>query len=131
MVAKEGSERKESSWLHKMRNGSNRQTRMVWLTGIFIIILIAGGVVLGLFLSRKAPANQQPVALGGSADSVSTSTSGSSSAAAASNSAAPSSQTSLHVTPTFTLKNREPDPSPLAVRLAEIHAAAADARRLH
>jgi len=124
MVAKEGSERKESSWLHKMRNGSNRQTRMVWLTGIFIIILIAGGVVLGLFLSRKAPSNQQPVALGGSADAVSTSAS-SSSSVSASNSAAPSSQTSLHVTPTFTLKNREPDPSPLAVRLAEIH------RRLH
>jgi hypothetical protein len=111
-----------------MRNGSNRQTRMVWLTGIFIIILIAGGVVLGLFLSRKAPSNQQPVALGGSADAVSTSAS--SSSVSASNSAAPSSQTSLHVTPTFTLKNREPDPSPLAARLAEIHAADAAARRL-
>jgi hypothetical protein len=105
-----------------MRNRSNRQTRMVWLTGIFIILLIAGGVVLGLFLSRKAPSNQQPVALGGSADSLGTSTSGSSSVGGGtSKPAAQPSQTSFHVTPTFTLKNREPGPSPLAVRLAEMH----------
>ena len=117
-----------------MRNGSNRQSRMVWLTGIFIILLIAGGVVLGLFLSRKAPSNQQPVALGGSADATSVSGGASSVGGATSKSAAHSSQTSFHVTPTFTLKNREPDASPLVVRVAEIHADAAvvaAARRLH
>ena len=118
-----------------MHNGSNRQSRMVWLTGIFIILLIAGGVVLGLFLSRKAPSDQQPVALGGSADATSVSGGAASSVGGAtSKSAAQSShQTSFHVTPTFTLKNREPDASPLVVvRLAEINAAAvAAARRLH
>ena len=63
-----------------------------------------GGVVLGLFLSRKAPSNQQLVALGGSADSLATSTLGSSvdGGVTAAWSAAPSSQTSLHVTPTYT-----------------------------
>jgi hypothetical protein len=102
-----------------MRNGSNRQSRMVWFTAILLILLITGGIILGLFLSRKAPANQQPVPLGGSADSLGTSTTSSSSAASATvSSPAQSSQTSLHVTPTFTLNNREPDPSPLAVHLA-------------
>ena len=96
-----------------MRNRSNRQTRVVWFTAVFIIILIAGGVVLGLFLSRKAPSNQAPVPLGGSADNgLGTSTS---SSVAASNHAQPSQSSSFHVTPTLTLKNREPDPTPLAV----------------
>ena len=106
-----------------MRNRSNRQTRAVWFTGILIVILIAGGVVLGLFLSRKAPSNQAPVPLGGSADNgLGTSTS---SVVAASKSAQ-GSQTSFHVTPTLTLNHREPDPTPLAVLPAkrfEMHAA--------
>ena len=107
-----------------MRNRSNRQTRAVWFTAILIIVLIAGGIVLGLFLSRKAPANQQPEALGGSADSLATSAS-SSSVSTASTAAQPS-KTSLHVTPTYTLNHREPEPSALAIRLAYhfgIHAA--------
>ena len=104
-----------------MRNRSNRQTRVVWFTGILIICLIAGGIVLGLFLSRKAPASQQPVALGGSADSLATSSS-SSSVSTTSVSAQPS-KTSLHVTPTFTLNHREPDPSPLAAKHFRMHAA--------
>lgn len=112
-----------------MRNRSNRQTRAVWFTAILIIILIAGGVVLGLFLSRKAPANQQPVALGGSADSLATSTSSSSVVGSTASKLAQHSQTSLHVTPTFTLNHREPNPSPLAVRLAE-HFGMHAARRL-
>ena len=107
-----------------MRNRSNRQTRWVWFTAILIILLIAGGVVLGLFLSRKAPSNQAPVALGGSADSLATS----SSVVSTATKAQPS-QTSLHVTPTFTLNHREPEPSPLAIRLAQ-HFGMQAARRL-
>ena len=105
-----------------MRNRSNRQTRAVWFTAILIIILIAGGVVLGLFLSRKAPANQPPVALGGSADSLATSSSGSSVVGSTASKAALSSQTSLHVTPTFTLNHREPDESPLPAKHFKMHA---------
>jgi hypothetical protein len=117
MVAKDGRERKESSWLHKMHNRSNRQTRMVWFTAIFIFLLIAGGVVLGVFLSRKSPSSQQPVPLGGSADSRATTTS--SVVSSATKHTQQPSQTSLHVTPTLTLNHREPGPSPLAVRLAQ------------
>jgi hypothetical protein len=108
-----------------MRNRSNRQTRMVWFTAIFIIMLIAGGVVLGLFLTRKSPSNRQPVPLGGSADSRATSTSSS----AVSSATPKPSQTSLHVTPTLTLNHREPGPSPLAVHIAQ-HFGMQAARRL-
>ena len=101
-----------------MRNRSNRQSRMVWFTGILIFILIVGGVVLGLVFTRKAPPNQQPEPLGGSADSLSTTISSSSAVSSSSKPAQPS-QTSLHVTPTYTLNHREPEPSPLAVRLAQ------------
>jgi hypothetical protein len=102
-----------------MRNRSNRQTRVVWCTAILIFLLIAGGIVLGLFLSRKAPSNQQPVPFGGSADSLATSTTSSSSAVSSASKPAQSLQMSMHVTPTFTLNNREPEPSPLAERLAQ------------
>ena len=100
---------------------------MVWCTAILVLLLIAGGIALGLFLSRKAPSNQAPMALGGSADSLSTSVS--SSSVSSSSTPAQPSQTSLHVTPTFTLNNREPDPSPLVVRLAQ-HLGMQAARRL-
>ena len=111
-----------------MRNRSNRQSRVVWFTGIVIVLAIIGGIVLGLYLSHKTPSSQQPVPLGGSADSLSTSTSSSSVVSSSSKPAQPS-QTSLHVTPTLTLNHREPDPSPLAVRLAQ-HFGMHDARRL-
>jgi hypothetical protein len=102
-----------SSWLHKTRNGSNRHTRVVWSTAILILVLIAGGVVLGVFLRRNAPASQQPTALGGSADnSLATSTS---SVVNTMTGLGQPSQTSLHVSPTLTLANRGPEPSPSAV----------------
>ena len=104
-----------------MRNRSNRLSRVIWFTGILIFLLIVGGVVLGLVLTRKAPSNQQPEPLGGSADSLATSTSASSSAVVSASKPAQASQTSFHVTPTYTLNHREPEPSssPLAVRLAQ------------
>ena len=96
-----------SSWLHKARNGSNKYTRMVWVTAVILLLLIAGGIALGVFLRRNVPANQQPTALGGSANnSLVTSTS-----SVVSGPATQASQTSLHVSPTFTLGKREPEPS--------------------
>ena len=105
-----------SSWLQQMRNGTNRYSRAVWVTAIIIIILLAGGLVLGLFLRRNAPAHQQPKPLGGSADSLATSTS-------ISQTATGSQPSSLHVSPTLTLKNREePTPSTVPSKHLRMHA---------
>lgn len=116
MVAKEGNERsqKESSWLHQTRNGSARFSRGIWVTAVLIILLIAGGVALGVFMRRNAPSHQQPKVFGGSADSLATSTSVSS--LAPSGLSSPTASSSLHVSPTLTLKNREePESTPPAV----------------
>jgi len=59
-----------SVWLQKTAVSAKK--------GILIVLLIAGGIVIGVFLSRKTPSNQPQVALGGSADSQATSTSSSS-----------------------------------------------------
>ena len=95
-----------------MRSGSNRYSRGVWVVAIFLLLLIAGGVTLGLVLRRNAPANQQPAALGGSADSLATSTSSVvTSSKAAGPAGAPGPPSPTGVSPTLTLKNRE-EPTP-------------------
>ena len=96
-----------SSWLHKMHDGSNRHSRAVFVAAIVLLLLIAGGVALGLFMRRNAPAHQQPTALGGSDDSLATPTASVATPTAAPGPGLPSQSTSLHVSPTFTLNNRE------------------------
>ena len=102
-----------SSWLHQMRNRSNRFSRGVWIMAILILLLIAGGVAIGLFMRRNAPSHQQPKAFGGSADSLATSTSVAPTTAPPGR-PSPTSSSSLHVSPTLTLKNRE-ESTPSAV----------------
>ena len=84
-----------------------RHARVVWFTAILVLGLITGGVVLGVFLRRNTPAHQQPAALGGSADSLATSTSSSVARTMITPGNTQPSQTSLHVSPTLTLANRE------------------------
>jgi len=119
MVAKEGNgkSQKESSWLHQMRDGSNRASRGVWVAAIFLLLLIAGGVALGLIMRRNAPAHQQPKAFGGSADNLATSTSiaVAPTVAPGNGPGLPSQTSSLHVSPTLTLHNRA-ESTPLAIR---------------
>ena len=95
-----------------MRSGSNRYSRGVWVVAIFLLLLIAGGIALGLVLGRNAPANQQPAALGGSADSLGTSTSSVvTTSKAAGPVAPPGAPSQIGVSPTLTLTNRE-EPTP-------------------
>jgi len=117
MVAKEGNgkSQKESSWLHQMRDGSNKHSRGVLVTAMILLFLIAGGVALGFFMRRNAPAHQQPKAFGGSADSLATSTSVAVTPTPAPGPGHPSQTSLLHVSPTLTLNNREV-PTTLAVR---------------
>ena len=68
IVAKEPDSKDESSWLKKSQNRSNQMTRYVWIIGIFLIVVILGGIGIGIYLSRNSPGHQQPTAIGGSAD---------------------------------------------------------------
>ncbi|KIJ06074.1 hypothetical protein PAXINDRAFT_20714 [Paxillus involutus ATCC 200175] len=109
MVAKE--EKKPSSWLTKTQNGSSRLSRWVWFIGVVLFICIGVGSGVGWYLSHKSPSNQQPTAVGGSANE----TTGPNSPTTAANGHSTSS--SLHVTPTNTVARRAamPDPTPAPV----------------
>ncbi|KAF9046204.1 hypothetical protein BJ165DRAFT_1134679 [Panaeolus papilionaceus] len=123
IVAKEENRKpnalKESSWLKKMQTQGNKHSRSVWIVGIILIVLIAGGVGFGVWATRNSPDNQAPTILGGSdgkataASAVASSTSVAGKGGAAAGAGGPS--TVLHVTPTFTVDRRE-EPVPTAVR---------------
>ncbi|KAF8965963.1 hypothetical protein BDZ97DRAFT_1756967 [Flammula alnicola] len=95
---------KESSWLHKTRNGSDRLSRWVWVVGVILLICIAGGIGVGVYLTRNNPGHQAPTAIGGSADNLATYTS---SAAVATGAGGKTLSSSLHVSPTNTVKRRD------------------------
>ncbi|KAF8182345.1 hypothetical protein BJ912DRAFT_1061814 [Pholiota molesta] len=101
MVVKEESTKKgpkESSWLHQTKSRTARYSRWVWITGMILIIVIAGGTGAGVYLTRNSPGNQQPTAIGGSANNAATATSAA---------AGGTSSSSLHVSPTNTVARRE------------------------
>ncbi|KAF8645172.1 hypothetical protein AX16_007999 [Volvariella volvacea WC 439] len=99
MIAKEPTANKESSWLRKTRDGSNRLSRWVWVVGLLLLIAAAGGIGLGWYISHNSPDHQPPTALGGSANE-----------AAPVESSTPvvnqQTRTSFHVTPTHTIDAR-------------------------
>ncbi|TFK26842.1 hypothetical protein FA15DRAFT_250530 [Coprinopsis marcescibilis] len=63
MIAKDEGNKKESSWLHKTRNGKSRLSRWVWLIGIVLLLLIGGGVGLGIYVTRNNAEHQEPTIL--------------------------------------------------------------------
>ncbi|KAG6820627.1 hypothetical protein H0H93_014230 [Arthromyces matolae] len=105
MVAKvensKDSSQKTSLWLRNTQDGSHRLSRWVWVTGILILCIIGGAVGLAYHFSHNSPSNQQPTALGGSANEAATATTSSSVSVNA------NSSTSRHVSPTLTINNRE------------------------
>lgn len=94
-------QRTSSSWLHQTKSGAARHSRWVWIIGIILIILIAGGAGVGYYLTRNSPGNQQPTAIGGSANNLATAVVPTSTAAGGS-----MSSSSLHVSPTNTVARR-------------------------
>jgi hypothetical protein len=122
MVAKDDAmaNHKPSSWLEKTEGGTNRLSRLVWVVGIVLLLCIGAGAGLGWYLTHNQPSNQQPKALGGSADEqapVTASVSSSSSSVAA-----PASSSSPHVSPTNTVARRKalPEPSSVAIHMMHI-----------
>lgn len=62
-------EAERSSWLAKNSGKSSRYTRSVWIAGLLIILLAAGGIGIGIFLSlHNSSNNTRPNTLGGAAD---------------------------------------------------------------
>ncbi len=103
IVAKEPESKDESSWLKKTQNRSNQLSRYVWIVGIFLIVVILGGIGVGIWLSRNSPGHQQPTAIGGSADhslDAATTPKATQTKTGATNSV-------KHISPTNTVKRRE------------------------
>lgn len=92
-----------SSWLDQTLNRSKSYSRWVWFGGLFLLLVIAGGIGVGVWATRNNPGHQQPTAIGGSADNLVTSVVSSSTAGVA----AAGKSTSLHVSPTNTVARRE------------------------
>jgi hypothetical protein len=98
-------------------------SRWIWVIGMFLAICIAGGIGVGWYFAHNSPPNQQPVAIGGSADeglSTSATTTSSLKGHASSVSSSP------HVTPTNTVARRAaypyPEPTPVGVPIQLVHA---------
>ncbi|KAJ6462039.1 hypothetical protein C8R47DRAFT_1158845 [Mycena vitilis] len=96
----------KSSWLEKNEGKSSRHNRTLWIVGFIFVLLAAGGIGIGIFLSFRNPSNaSRPDALGGSADITSA---GGIAATVAGGSgggadAAATTSSALHVTPTNTV----------------------------
>ncbi|KAJ7134820.1 hypothetical protein C8R44DRAFT_771537 [Mycena epipterygia] len=60
----------KSSWLEKNEGKSSRYSRRIWVIGLFFVLLAAGGIGIGVFLSFKNNSSNstRPDAIGGAAD---------------------------------------------------------------
>jgi hypothetical protein len=66
MVAhKQEDKRKSLDWLQKNQARGNRFKGIMWACGFIVVALVAGGVVLAWFLTRKNPDHGIPSAVGG------------------------------------------------------------------
>ncbi|KAF7298848.1 hypothetical protein MIND_00832600 [Mycena indigotica] len=112
MVAKDPSEKGPSQWLQKTQNGTSKQRRWVWIVGIILIILAAGGIGLGVYVSEQAKPHYRPDAIGGSANEGTralSSTKGGSGPTSIKG-ALGGATSVLHVKPTNTVARRAPVP---------------------
>ncbi|KDQ62544.1 hypothetical protein JAAARDRAFT_44863 [Jaapia argillacea MUCL 33604] len=106
MIAKE--DRKESPWLKKTQSGSTRLSRWVWIIGMLLLLCIAGGIGIGIYISHKNQSNTGPKAIGGSADEAATVTTTTTAISSAATVKAVGVTTgSPHVSPTNTVARRD------------------------
>ncbi|KAI0250771.1 hypothetical protein BJV78DRAFT_1282999 [Lactifluus subvellereus] len=118
MVARQESKtpysQKQSAWLRKAQNDTNRMSRWVWVVGLLLLTCAGLGIGVGWYASHKAPPHQDPTAFGGgdSQRAIPTSSQGQG-----------VNHSSLHVTPTNTVARRSafPDPLPTPAPNAPIH----------
>ncbi|TDL22112.1 hypothetical protein BD410DRAFT_788796 [Rickenella mellea] len=103
-----------STWLKKTETGYSRLSKLVWLIGVLILLVIGGAIALTLWQTRSNSTHRVPVAIGGSAnDGVPTGSSSSTTSKHATNgllgsaTGGPSSSSSPHVSPTNTVQKRD------------------------
>ncbi|KAF7299685.1 hypothetical protein HMN09_00974000 [Mycena chlorophos] len=61
----------KSSWLEKNEGKSSRYYRLLWILGVVFVVLAAGGIAIGIYLSFHSNSNIRPDTLGGQADNTS------------------------------------------------------------
>lgn len=117
VVKEEGNRKSTSSWLEKTQNGTANLSRLVWIIGVLLLIIIAGAIGFGWYVSHNSTTTTSPKALGGSEGQGQdyTITPSSTQAGAAS--------TTKFVTPTNTVAKRwpMPEPSPGVMHAIHIH----------
>ncbi len=91
-----------SLWLRKTQSGTNRLSRWVYVLGIVLLVLIAGGIALGVYASKKDDdsTHEPPTVFGGAANEASVPDVGDK------KEGSPTVRSSFHVQPTRTLDNR-------------------------
>ncbi|KAF7314346.1 hypothetical protein MKEN_00907200 [Mycena kentingensis (nom. inval.)] len=97
----------KSSWLQKNEGKSSRYSRLMWIVGFFFVLLAAGGIAIGIFLSfRNNSSNVRPDTLGGSANVASAAVTAAGGGGGVATTAARlggTTSSALHVSPTNTV----------------------------
>ncbi|KAI0755298.1 hypothetical protein C8Q80DRAFT_1094703 [Daedaleopsis nitida] len=127
---------KQSIWLRKTQNGTTRMSRWVWIIGVTLLIIIAGAIGLGWYVSHNNTTSTAPKAIGGSANEKANESASVAAAAAAAATGAHGVSTtdqSLHVSPTHTVAKRifEAVPTAAAVYPVEPRSGNGSVHRVH
>lgn len=116
VVREEGGRKNTSSWLEKTQNGSAHLSRMVWIIGILILVIIGGAIGFGWYISHNSTTTTHAKALGGSEGQGQDLSITQTSTAAGGTS-------SEVVRPTLTVQKRwpVPEPTPASVHVVHVH----------
>ncbi|KAJ8519025.1 hypothetical protein ONZ45_g4005 [Pleurotus djamor] len=105
MIAKDETQKTESSWLKKTQSGTSRLSTWVYVIGILLLILIAGGIGIGVYASQGSNSGDPPTAIGGSANQAGDTS------VVGTKQGGPTVRSSILVQPTRTLDDRDVSPA--------------------
>ncbi|KAI9057467.1 hypothetical protein FKP32DRAFT_1547912, partial [Trametes sanguinea] len=132
MVAREdmssGPGQKQSWWLRKTQSGTTRMSRWVWVIGLTLLIIIAGAIGLGWYVSHNSTSHTAPTAIGGSANEKAIDSQTATSTVVGE---ALATSTVLHVSPTNTVARRDDEPIPTPLAVYPVPARGSSPHRVH